>query len=354
MYYKIDFLYKKIYLPFWFHNLVPMSLTSFYINEPVRWGIIGCGNVTEVKSGPAYNLTNGFELFGVMRRDIAKAKDYAKRHNVPFYTNDASKIIENSEIDAIYIATPPDTHKFYALQVAAAGKPCCIEKPMAPTYADSLEIYNAFNDKQLPLFIAYYRRSLPRFLKIKEWLNHKYIGEVRHIKWYKSRNASPLDLSGDYNWRTDKKIAPGGYFDDLASHGLDLFTFLLGDITDAKGYATNQQGLYSAYDAITGSWIHHNGVLGSGSWIFGARKPEDKVEITGAKGVIKFSVLGEEPIELDSETKKESLFIKHPKHLHGYHVANMKKHLFGETIHPSLGRSGLHTSWVMSMILNSN
>ncbi len=321
--------------------------------NPVRWGIIGCGNVTEVKSGPAYKLAKGFELYGVMRRTLDKAEDYAKRHGVPFYTNNAQELIDHPQIDAIYIATPPDSHKFYALQVAKAGKPCCIEKPMAPSYTDSLEIHKAFQQEKLPLFVAYYRRSLPRFLKVKEWLDKGYIGEVRHIRWHKSRSASPLDLSGEYNWRTDAKIAKGGYFDDLASHGLDLFTFLLGDIKDASGFGVNQQGLYSAYDAVAGSWLHKNGVTGEGSWIFGVKERQDKVEIFGSKGEIRFSILGEFPVELISESKKEALFIEHPKHLHQYHVANMKAHLYGGATHPSTGKTALHTSWVMEKILGA-
>ncbi|MFD2586516.1 Gfo/Idh/MocA family protein [Croceitalea marina] len=329
-------------------------MNPFFAQTPIKWGIIGCGNVTEVKSGPAYQITEGFELFGVMRRNLDKAEDYAKRHKVPLYTDDAKALIHHPEIDAIYIATPPDTHKLYGLQVAAAGKPCCIEKPMAPTYAESLAIYNTFKGKNIPLFLAYYRRSLPRFLKIKEWLSDDLIGEVRHINWYKSRTASPLDRSGEYNWRTDAKIAPAGYFDDLASHGLDLFIFLLGDIVKANGFATNQQSLYSAYDSVSGSWMHKNGAMGSGSWNFGANEARDKVEIFGSNGEIRFSVLDEEPIELITPEKKESLVIPHPKHLHEFHVLNMKRHLLGKEIHPSTGESGLHTSWVMSKIIGQN
>ncbi|AWX44155.1 2-hydroxy-4-carboxymuconate semialdehyde hemiacetal dehydrogenase [Flagellimonas maritima] len=321
--------------------------------KPLRWGIIGCGNVTEVKSGPPYKNTKGFELSMVMRRNAEKAADYAKRHQVPFWTTNASKVIENPKIDAVYIATPPDTHKLYGLLVAAAGKPCCIEKPMAPCYADSLEIYNAFQKNGIPLFIAYYRRSLPRFNKVKEWLDKGLIGDVRHIRWYKSRTPSELDLSGTYNWRTDAKIAPAGYFDDLASHGLDLFTYLLGNIKDAKGFAVNQQGLYSAKDAVTGSWLHENGITGEGSWIFGANEQQDKVEIFGSKGEIRFSVLNELPIELISPKLKESLIIEHPKHLHRYHVENIQKHLSGIAQHPSTGATGLHTSWVMDKILGN-
>ena len=163
-----------------------MALQPFFTKRPIRWGIIGCGNVTEVKSGPAYQIVEDFELAMVMRRDIAKAEAYAKRHGVSQWTNDASEVIDNPNIDAVYIATPPDTHKMYALLVAKAGKPCCIEKPMTPNYLDSLEVFNAFQHKDLPLFIAYYRRSLPRFNKVKEWLDNNAIGEPRHISWIKT------------------------------------------------------------------------------------------------------------------------------------------------------------------------
>lgn len=130
--------------------------------KTVKWGIIGCGNVTEVKSGPAYQITDGFELVAVMRRNFDLAKDYAKRHNVPRYYNDADALINDPEVDAVYIATPPDTHHYYAMKVAQANKICCIEKPMAPSYVECLEITNTFKTKGLPLFVAYYRRSLPR------------------------------------------------------------------------------------------------------------------------------------------------------------------------------------------------
>ncbi|MBD0777023.1 Gfo/Idh/MocA family oxidoreductase [Maribacter sp. ANRC-HE7] len=322
-------------------------------DKNIRWGIIGCGAVTEVKSGPAYQNTEGFEVHAVMRRNKEKAADYAKRHGIAkFYTN-ADELIADKEIDAVYIATPPDSHKAYALKVAAAGKPCCIEKPMAPNYHDSLEIYEAFKAKNLPLFIAYYRRSLPRFLKVKQWLDDGAIGAIRQIRWSLSKQPSNTDLSGEYNWRTDAKIAPGGYFDDLASHGLDLFVYLLGDIEQANGITTNQMGLYTAKDAIVGEWKHKNGIMGSGSWNFGCSQREDIVEIYGSEGKIIFSVFDEAPIILINPNGEEKLEIEHPKHIQQFHVANIKDHLMGVKEHPSLGKSGLHASWVMDRILGN-
>lgn len=330
------------------------SRFNFSEEKPLRWGVIGCGAVAEIKSVPAYKITPGFEVAMVMRRDSEKAEDYAKRHRIPRWTTDADEVIGNPNIDAVYIATPPDTHKFYALKVVAAGKPCCIEKPMAPTYDDSLAIYEAFRKGDVPLFIAYYRRSLPRFLKVKQWLDDGLIGEVRHIHWQKTKPPSELDLSKKYNWRTDLAIARGGYFDDLASHGLDLFIFLLGDIVEVNGTATNQLGLYTAFDAVAAHWMHDGGITGTGNWNFGTHDRTDKVEILGSEGSIRFAVLDEAPIELNNASGHQALEIAHPEHIQEFHAGNIKHHLLGESVHPSTGKTGLHTSWVMEKILNGN
>src|SRR5690606_16861389 len=242
------------------------------------------------------------------------------------WTTNADEVIRNSEVDAVYIATPPDSHKFYALKVAAAGKPCCIEKPMAPNYADSLAIYEAFQKKDIPLFVAYYRRSLPRFLQIKKWLEEGLIGTVRHIHWQKTKPPSDLDLSGKYNWRTDSKVAPGGYFDDLASHGLDLFAFLLGNIESANGKSENKLGLYSAKDVVSATWYHASGVKGIGSWDFTADKRQDKVHIKGSSGIITFSVFGDNPVIKQIGGFKEYFDVPNPKHIQSFHVQNMKDH----------------------------
>lgn len=331
-----------------------MKFFNKYSNT-VRWGIIGCGNVTELKSGPAYQLTNGFELAAVMRRNLDKARDYASRHRVPNYYNDADEIINSPEIDAVYIATPPDSHLEYALRVAEAAKPCCIEKPMALNYEDSLMIYKAFEERNTPLFVAYYRRTLPRFLEIKHWIDSGEIGSVNHVTWVLSKPPNILDLEKKENWRTDSRVAPGGYFDDLASHGLDLFHFLLGEVVEAQGRSKNQQGLYSAPDAVVGSWIHGSGVMGAGSWNFGSYSREDKVEIYGNKGKIIFSVFNDEPVVLENSKGRKEVMIDHPKHVQSGHVEAMRRYFFEEQYtHPSTGKSALHTSWIMDKILGKN
>jgi len=318
---------------------------------PIRWGIIGCGAVTEVKSGPAYQKTQGFELMAVMRRNLALAQDYASRHGVAHALSDADELINDKNIDAIYIATPPDSHKYYALLTAKAGKICCIEKPIAPNYQDALAIQEAFEAANLPLFVAYYRRSLPRFNKVKALLESSEIGKVRHINWHLSKPANELDLNQADNWRTNKNIALGGYFDDLASHGLDLFAYLLGDYQQAKGIGLNQQGLYSSLDAISACWQHKNGITGSGSWNFGGYSRQDKVILYGSKGEMVFSIFDEEAISVENNHGKKNYFIENPENIQLYHVKNMQKQLVSNMPHPSNGATASHTSWVMNQIL---
>jgi 1,5-anhydro-D-fructose reductase (1,5-anhydro-D-mannitol-forming) len=322
----------------------------FNKNQVIRWGFIGCGNVTEVKSGPAYRKVKGFDVTAVMCRHLDKAADYAKRHGIDRFYNDADQLIKDVNVDAVYIATPPDSHKAYALKVAAARKPCCIEKPMAPSFRDCQEILASFQKNALPLFVAYYRRSLPRFMQIRHWLNSSEIGIVRHIEWHLVRPPSSKDLEKSYHWRTDPAIASGGYFDDLASHGLDLFSFLFGEISHASGYSFNQQGLYQAKDAITGSWLHKNGITGSGYWNFGSYSNEDKACIFGSEGKIEFSVFNNEPIVLINSLGRNEMLIEHPENIQLFHVKNMYDHLKGLSEHPSTGLTACHTNWVMDSI----
>ena len=326
-------------------------MKDYLQNTNIRWGIIGCGAVTEVKSGPAFQKIDGFALEAVMRRDAVKCADYARRHSVPKYYTNADDLIADPDIDAIYIATPPDSHKLYALKVAQAGKIVCVEKPLAPYYEDSLEIVTAFQEKNIPLFVAYYRRSLDRFIQIKEWIEEGKIGAVRNISWTLTKPASEIDMSQSYNWRTDAKLARGGYFDDLASHGLDLFAYLLGNFKWVSGTTQNQKKLYSASDAVVACWIHDSGCTGTGTWNFVAQKRLDEVILLGEKGTITFSVFDENPIVLNSDLENISKTIAHPENVQLQHVHNMQKHLSGNMEHPSTGASALHTSWVMEQIL---
>ena len=190
----------------------------------INWGIIGCGDVTEMKSGPAFNKVPNSFLVAVMRRNAAKAADYAKRHNVPNWYDDAEKLINDPNVNAIYIATPPDSHEAYSLAAINAGKPVYIEKPMTLHYLSALNIAVAANAKQVKVVVAHYRRAQPIFKKIKELLINKAIGDVRmaHMEFCKPALSSTELSTTQVAWRVNPSISGGGLFHDLAPHQLDL------------------------------------------------------------------------------------------------------------------------------------
>jgi predicted dehydrogenase len=131
----------------------------------INWGIIGCGDVTEVKSGPAFNKVPGSSLVAVMRRYAAKAKDYAQRHGVPKWYADAQQLINDPAVNAIYVATPPSSHLQYTLAAIAAGKPVYVEKPMSTDAAAALQMAAAANTHNIKLTVAHYCRQQPFFKK---------------------------------------------------------------------------------------------------------------------------------------------------------------------------------------------
>lgn len=319
----------------------------------VRWGIIGCGDVTEAKSGPAYQQTPGFELSAVMARTPGRAENYAKRHKVPRFFTDAQALISDPQIDAVYIATPPDSHMEYALQVAEAGKICSIEKPLALNYSQCVEVENAFKKAKVAVFVAYYRRCLPVFKKIKEWIDSGEIGKICHVDWQYSRPASALDQSQQKNWRTEYSIAPGGYFDDIACHGLDLLTYLCGNVKQLSGNAINQQGLYSAYDAISASLLFENGATGTGSWNFGSFSRRDEVTIVGDQGRLSFGVFSEQAGVLENAQGTQKFEMIKPLPIQKDYVHAMADCLFSGIPHPSDATSASHTSWIMEQIIKS-
>ncbi|TVY07635.1 Gfo/Idh/MocA family protein [Paenibacillus cremeus] len=323
------------------------------MNE-IRWGIIGCGNVTEVKSGPGLQKANGSRLTAVMRRNGALAEDYARRHQVPKWYDRAEALISDPEVDAIYIATPPSSHMPYVLDAAKAGKPVYVEKPMAMNAAECETMMQACHEAGVPLFIAYYRRALPRFLKVKEWLEDGAIGDIRTVLTTHLAKTHPRDLSGDAEvWRVQPELSGGGYFVDVGSHTLDLLDFLLGPIAEARGFASNQEGIYAAEDIVSGCYTLESGAQGVGTWCFNAGMNLEQNEIIGSKGRIVFSTFAEAPIRLIRESGIEELFIDHPAHIQQPLIQTIVDELLGKGHCPSRPESAMRTSRVMDAMLQN-
>lgn len=320
--------------------------------KTIRWGIIGCGDVTEVKSGPGFQNANNSQLIAVMRRDGKKAKDYALRHNVPKWYDDAEKLINDPDVDAVYIATPPAFHKEYTIKCAQAGKPVYVEKPMARNFQECIDMIEACSSAGVPLFVAYYRRALDRFNKIKELIDSGKIGEVRFVSvtlYRKPMKIAPN--SRTLPWRVIPELAGGGEFLDLASHTLDVLDYILGPIKEARGYAGNQAKLYDAEDIVTASLSFESGVQGAGIWCFSSFDDYDMNEIVGSKGKIAFATFGSDPILLTTLEGTTSISIINPVHIQQQLIQSIVNELNVKGICPSKGISGSRTSRVMDEIL---
>ncbi len=318
----------------------------------IRWGMIGCGDVTEVKSGPGFQKAEHSSLVAVMRRNGDLARDYARRHGVPRWYDDAAGLINDPEVDAVYIATPPSSHKAYTLMSAAAGKPVYVEKPMALNFSECQEMIEECRGAGVPLWVAYYRRALPRFLKIRELIESRAIGEVRFVNVNLYQPTAPEDLDSELPpWRVVPEIAGGGRFVDLASHILDFLDYILGPIAEVSGAASNQAGRYAAEDIVTGTFKFGSGAHGVGAWCFSSFDNFDTTEIVGNEGKLSFSTFGTEPVRLTTRAGVQEFSSDTPQHIEQPLIQTVVDELNGIGKCPSTGETASRTSWVMDRML---
>ena len=321
----------------------------------LKWGFIGCGEVTEKKSGPAFNLVEGSEVVAVMSRNKDKARSYAERHHVKKWYTDAQELIDDPEVNAIYIATPPSSHATFAILSMRAGKPVYVEKPMAASYDDCTRINHVSEQTGVPCYVAYYRRYLPYFKKVKEIIRNKTIGDIMNVQVRFSCPPRNLDYSATASlpWRLQPDIAGGGYFYDLAPHQLDLLQDLFGVIIEAEGMCANRAGLYSAEDSVSACFRFENGLPGSGSWCFVGHESaqEDRIEVIGDKGMLCFSVFNYDPIQLVTSDGTTSISVSNPPYVQLPLIKAVIESLQGFGTCSCTSVSATPVNWVMDRIL---
>lgn len=322
--------------------------------KEIRWGFIGCGEATEKKSGPAFEQIAGSSVVAVMSRSKEKAEAYARSRGIVRWYTDAQQLIDDTEVNAVYIATPPSSHATYAIMAMKAGKPVYVEKPLASSYLDCQRINRISEQTHVPCFVAYYRRQLPYFRKVKELLSTGAIGKVINVQVRFA--VPPRDL--DYNskslpWRVQRDIAGGGYFYDLAPHQIDLLQELFGPIVRAKGFSTNMGGLYETEDSVSACFQFHNDLPGSGSWCFVSHDSAriDSIEIIGDKGSMHFSVYTYQPIVLHNSEGRQEIAIQNPPFVQMPLIESVVQHLQGIGNCTADSVSATSVNWVMDRIL---
>ena len=313
----------------------------------IHWGMIGAGDVTEIKSGPAFNKVANSQLLCVMRRNAEKAEDYAKRHGVPKWTATAEDIFKHSEINAVYIATPPSSHKEYALKALEAGKDIYLEKPMAMNAHECFEIVTRAKELGRKVSVAHYRRELDCFKKVKELINSDAIGKAQYAKIEIFQPAeSDIIANTEENWRTNPAISGGGLFHDIAPHQIDLMLDYFGSPIDFFGFS--KENTSGVADIVTGQIDFQNGVLFQGVWNFNAPKNEttDKCTIIGEEGKIEFSFY-EETVTLTNKEGVNNFNFSNPENIQLPLIEKVVKYFNGEIENPCSGKDGLKVMEIM-------
>ena len=321
----------------------------------IKWGFIGCGEVTEKKSGPAFSEIEGSQVVAVMSRSEVRARSYAIKHGIPKWYTDAQQLIDDPDVNAVYIATPPSSHATYAIMAMKAGKPVYVEKPLAASYEDCTRVNRISEQTGVPCFVAYYRRYLPYFQRIRQIVEQGLVGDVINVQVRFAVPPRELDYSNPENlpWRLKPEIAGGGYFYDLAPHQLDLLQDLFGVILDAQGICANRGGLYKAEDSVSACFRFENGLPGSGSWCFVAHESarEDCIEIIGNKGSLSFSVFDYQPIMLHTSGGVEQITVANPPYVQFPLIKNVVEHLQGLAVCTCTSVSATPVNWAMDRIL---
>lgn len=309
----------------------------------IQWGIIGVGDVCEVKSGPAFYKAEGSRLLAVMRRDLLKAEDFARRHQVPLAYADADELLANPDIDAIYIATPPAFHKGYALAALAAGKHVYIEKPVTLDAAECDEIVTALTSAQTKVCVAHYRRQLSCFKKFGELINSGAIGKplMASLEMLQPAASKIITETAD-SWRVDPALSGGGLFHDLSPHQLDLMLQWFGNVIEAKGMAVNQRQLNTADDCVLGWASFSSGVVLQGRWHYAVnpQQTRDLCEVIGTEGKLSINFFGQQVIKLHNAQGEQEFIIPNPPHIQQPMIEQVNAYLRGERDNPcSIGEA---------------
>jgi len=322
-------------------------------SKTINWGIIGCGDVTEVKSGPAFNKVPNSKLVAVMRRNAEKARDYAQRHDVEKWYDDADDLINDPEVNAIYVATPPLNHEEFAVKAMKAGKPVYLEKPMAIDATASQRIEQVALETGAKISIAHYRRQQPLFLMIKKLLQEKAIGDVQLVDLNLLQpHQSDMITKTETNWRIDPSISGGGLFYDLAPHQLDLMYYFFGKPANVSGMSLNASGYYNVDDTTKGQIVFENNVLFNGTWSFSSTERIDRCEIVGSEGKISFSVFDHNPLIIESNGNQTSISFDKLQHVQQPMIQKVVEYFLDQSPNPCSASEGVQVMKMMDAMVN--
>ena len=250
----------------------------------LRWGIIGCGDVAERKGGPALYGVEGSELIAVMRRNAAKAADFARRHGARRWYDRAEALLADPEVNAVYVATPVNLHCQHTIMAAEAGKHVLCEKPMGMTVQECREMIASCQANGVKLMIAYYRRTYPIVQRMRQLLSEGAVGQPMLVRINLTSYVNPDDPNAEEAWRVRPASSGGGVLYDVGSHRLDVMNYLLGPAAEVTAFVGTLHATYEVEDSAVLALRLASGVHGVANLQWNVRSNTDDFEIYGTQG----------------------------------------------------------------------
>ena len=273
----------------------------------IRWGLIGCGDVSRKRVAQAIIDSPGNELVAACRRDEQRLNKFADAMSIEHRYTDANDLVNNPSVDAVYIATPVREHLPQTLLAAAAGKHVLVEKPMAMNVAQCDEMVSACERADVRLGVAYYRRFYPIVQRIQALLDNHSIGTTLAVS---AATATPLAMQAgeEGSWRSIAADSGGGALMDVGSHRINVFLHLLGPVAKVKSICATVAADYEVEDTATLLLQFQQGAIGTLQCHFGIDDPDEFV-ITGTRGRLRASPLNGDQliVEIDGQQSVESL-----------------------------------------------
>ncbi len=310
--------------------------------DTIRWGIIGCGNVAEYKSGPPLYQTPSSELIAVMRRDAMKAADFAQRHGAHRWYTDPAALIADADVNAIYIASPHALHATHVKLAAEAGKIVLCEKPLGISTAEAQACVDVCRARGVPLSVPYYRRYWPIVQKMRELLNDNAIGRVvaAHVQLADYFAGDP-----DRPWLTARESSGGGALANAGSHWVDLIRYLLGDIASVSAQCSSQASGFETEDTIVVQLETVEHALLSLSITLQSPININEFDISGTAGRLRATSLSAGQLILDRVGREPQVMsLPRSRFAHAEFIAELVEHLRSDQPVPIPGEEAV-TVW---------
>jgi predicted dehydrogenase len=283
--------------------------------DRVSFGLIGCGDIARKRVAPAIRELQNCELVAVNRAQTQLAEAFANEFGAKRWYADWRELLQDDEINAVYIATPVYLHVEQTIAAAEAGKHVLCEKPMALDVAECDRMIDACRRNNVRLGIAYYRHFYPVVRRVREILESGEIGkpvlaQINAFEWFDPPAGHPRE------WLLKKEQSGGGPMFDFGCHRIEVLLDLFGKVSELKSTMTNDFFRREVEDVGVATLRFEQGVTATLTVAHSTREPQDTLDVFGSKGSLHVSVLNEGTLRVFGERGERTELLPPATNIH--------------------------------------